>query len=422
MRSLNIGFISTRLAGTDGVSLEVEKWAEVLEEQMGHTCFYFAGLIEGRPENRCMLVPQAFYRDPEIKARHDLFWASQVRKEEDTQWIHGLRDYFRGRLRTFIQRFDLDLLIAENALSIPLNIPLGLALTEVIAETGIPVLGHHHDFAWERDRFLVNSVQDYISMAFPPNLPSIHHIVINTMARHQLARRAGVGSAVIPNVMNFEEPAPGIDHYSEDLRKTLGMGPNEVLVLQPTRVVQRKGIEHAIELVNRLEMNARLVISHASGDEGDAYELRIRNYAELLGVQTVFASNLFAEKRSVTADGYKVYSLWDAYPHADLVTYPSLIEGFGNAFLEALYFRKPIVVNNYAIYAIDIKTKGFTVIEFDSFITQETVNRARQVIEDRELADRICEQNYRLALQHFSYTTLRHKLQVQLDNCFGTRS
>ena len=27
----NIGFISTRIAGTDGVSLEIEKWTEVLE-------------------------------------------------------------------------------------------------------------------------------------------------------------------------------------------------------------------------------------------------------------------------------------------------------------------------------------------------------------------------------------------------------
>jgi hypothetical protein len=36
-----------------------------------------------------------------------------------------------------------------------LNIPLGLALTELIAETDIPVIGHHHDFFWERKRFLV---------------------------------------------------------------------------------------------------------------------------------------------------------------------------------------------------------------------------------------------------------------------------
>ena len=44
IKHLRIGFISTRFSGTDGVSLETAKWARVLEE-MGHTCFYFAGMM-----------------------------------------------------------------------------------------------------------------------------------------------------------------------------------------------------------------------------------------------------------------------------------------------------------------------------------------------------------------------------------------
>lgn len=44
-----VGFVSTRLAGTDGVSLETEKWAEVFEQE-GATCFYFAGELDSPPE------------------------------------------------------------------------------------------------------------------------------------------------------------------------------------------------------------------------------------------------------------------------------------------------------------------------------------------------------------------------------------
>ena len=33
--SLNVGFVSTRFSGIDGVSLEAAKWAEVLED-LGH--------------------------------------------------------------------------------------------------------------------------------------------------------------------------------------------------------------------------------------------------------------------------------------------------------------------------------------------------------------------------------------------------
>jgi glycosyltransferase involved in cell wall biosynthesis len=203
------------------------------------------------------------------------------------------------------------------------------------------------------------------------------------------------------------------------MREALGLEPDEKLILQPTRIVQRKGIEHAIELVSRLGIKAALVISHKAGDDGYDYLERVRNYAELLGVKTLFASDMFDEKRGTADDGSKIYSLWDAYPHADLVTYPSMIEGFGNAFLEALYFRKPIVVNNYTIYSTDIRPKGFRVIEFDDYITTDTVKSAREILENQELADQMCAHNYRLALKYFSYAVLRNKLRVLLDNAFG---
>ncbi len=89
-------------------------------------------------------------------------------------------------------------------------------------------------------------------MSFPPRLPSIKHVVINTLAANQIARRKGVGSSVIPNVMDFDHPPEPPDEYSASLRADLGIAPDEYFFLQPTRVVRRKGIEHAIELVKRV--------------------------------------------------------------------------------------------------------------------------------------------------------------------------
>ena len=48
-RHHHVGFISTRFAGTDGVSLETAKWADVFE-QVGFSCFYFAGELDRTPE------------------------------------------------------------------------------------------------------------------------------------------------------------------------------------------------------------------------------------------------------------------------------------------------------------------------------------------------------------------------------------
>jgi len=419
-KSLNIGFISFRFEGTDGVSLETSKWAHILEE-MGHTCYYFSGFSD-RPKERSMVVPEAHFRHPEIRERYYRFFKEVVRTGEDTAWIHARREFFREHILRFIREFNLDLLIPQNLLSFPLNIPLTLALTEIISETAMPTIAHHHDFTWERKPLIVNTVGDYISMAFPPALPSVQHVVINSEARHQLARRKGVSSTLVPNVMDFENPPSDADKYAADVRQSLGLEDDELFILQPTRVVQRKGIEQAIELVSRIDKKARLVVSHASGDDGYEYTERINDYAQLLGVNLLFADDVFDEYRGMTDDGRKIYSLWDAYPLADLVTYPSTIEGFGNAFLEALYYKRPIVVNNYTIFKTDIRPKGFRVIEFDDYITEETVEMTCKVLADKEFEIDMCEHNYELASRYFSYTVLRNKLRMLLDNAFGTNN
>jgi glycosyltransferase involved in cell wall biosynthesis len=367
-----------------------------------------------------MVAEEAHFLHPEIREYYHKFFDSTQRTEEETRWIHAKREYFKKQLYQFLNEFKLDLLIPQNLLSFPLNIPFSLALTELIAETSIPTIAHHHDFTWERKPLLVSSIRDYISMAVPPNLKSVQHVVINSSASHQLARRVGVRSTIVPNVMDFENPPPESDEYSADLRDALGIEKDELFILQPTRVVQRKGIEHAIELVSRMGRKARLVISHASGDDGFEYEARVADFAERMGVVTIFSSELFDEHRGKTKDGRKIYSLSDAYPQADLVTYPSLIEGFGNAFLEALYYRKPIVVNNYAIFATDIRPKGFRVIEFDDYITDKTVQDTLHILDDLPYQEELCDQNYALALRYFSYKVLRNQLMVLLANAFGS--
>jgi mannosylglucosylglycerate synthase len=421
MNPLNIGFVSTRFAGTDGVSLETEKWAQVLSEDLGHQCFYFCGEND-RPSSNSMVLPEAYYRHPEIKEKHDAFFLKKFRAPEETLWIYEKKEILKKELLRFLGKFDIGLWIIENALAIPLNIPLGWAITEIIAETGIPTIAHHHDFSWERKRFLVNCIEDYINMAFPPHLDTIQHVVINSHAHHQLARRRGTSSILIPNVMDFKTQPPGPDKYNADLREALGLSENEIFILQPTRIIERKGIEHAIELVQRIGKNARLVISHASGDEGHSFAKRIQDYSNLLNVKMICAEEFFRPERFVDQNGKKYYSIWDAYIHADLVTYPSEFEGFGNAFLEAVYFKKPIVVNNYSIYATDIRPKGFHVIEFDDYVTDETVGRTIEILQDPEKSQRWVEKNYQLARKYYSYEVLETKLRIMIANAFGTNN
>ena len=107
----------------------------------------------------------------------------------------------------------------------------------------------------------------------------------------------------------------------------------------------------------------------------------------------------------------------DVYHAADLVTYPSGYEGFGNAFIEAIYFMKPIVVNRYSIYVEDIEPCGFNVIPFEGFVTKEIVDLVRQFLDPQSLKT-LVEKNYALGRKHFSYKVLEKKLFSILETFY----
>jgi glycosyltransferase involved in cell wall biosynthesis len=415
MDKKRIGFVSTRLAGTDGVSLETQKWAEVLERD-GHECFYMAGELDTPPE-RSRLVKNCHFRNKRVYMG---CFDRDTRDPKVTRAVEELKHELKDELKNFTDQFDLDLLIPENANAIPFNIPLGLALAESIMEDSPAMIAHNHDFFWERKRFLRNACWDYLSVAFPPNAFRMRHVVLNSSQRHQLSLRRGASATIIPNVMDFHKDPPEPDGYADDLRKQLGVPDGDKLILQPTRIVQRKGIEHAIELVHRLEIPATLVISHASGDEGHEYYHRVREYSELLGVRTIYCADDVGDDRGTLPDGRKIYTLADMYSQADLVTYPSVFEGFGNAFLESLFYRKPIVVNDYSVYTYDIKPKGFQTIEIGGYVTEGAVMHAREVLRDPALAVQMADHNRELAKHFFSYDVLRQNLRTILAGIFGT--
>ncbi|MEE9556040.1 MAG: hypothetical protein V3V76_02170, partial [Candidatus Adiutricales bacterium] len=157
-RAQNIGFISTRLAGTDGVSLETAKWADVFEAD-GFSCFYFAGELD-RPKESSYLSEEAHFTHPEIEEIQEKCFGMTRRDRSLTRKIEEVKEKLKDDIYAFIEKFEIDILIPENALTIPMNIPLGLAITEVLIETEMPAIAHHHDFYWERDRFMTNAVWD----------------------------------------------------------------------------------------------------------------------------------------------------------------------------------------------------------------------------------------------------------------------
>jgi glycosyltransferase involved in cell wall biosynthesis len=413
-----IGFVATRFAGTDGVSLESGKWAKVLWDYQ-HVSSWYAGKLDRHPD-ASMLVPEAYFGDPGNVWINERVFGRLQRGPDVTRKIYDLAEYLKGTLYEFIQQFDIQILVVQNALCLPMHVPLGVALTHFIAETGIPTIAHHHDFYWERTRFSVNAFGDFLDMAFPPNLPSIQHVTINSHAQEQLALRKGDPSILVPNVLDFESPPPVADAYAHSFRREAGLEPDDIVFLQPTRVVPRKGIEHAISLLAQLKNpKCKLVVSHESGDEGQDYMLSLKDMAEDEGVELRFVYTAVGERRGTDPSGRNLYTLGDVYSQADFITYPSLYEGFGNALLEAFYYRKPVLVNRYSIFITDIEPKGFRSVTMDGMLTRDVVDHVRRVIGDEAYRMEMVDRNYELAKAFFSYSVLRRRLRALVTNITG---
>ena len=413
----NIGFVGTRFSGTDGVSLEASKWARVLWDHR-HVSYWYAGKLDTNPDIS-MLVPHAYFGNPDIQWINDRIFARTTREPEVTIRIYALADHLKRTLYDFTRRFDIEILIVQNALCIPMNVPLGVAITSFIAETGFPTIAHHHDFFWERDRFAVNAIGDLLQMSFPPSMPSIQHVTINSEAQRALSHRRGESSLLVPNVLEFENPPPETDEYTSDFRRDIGLEPDDIVFLQPTRVVPRKGIEHSISLISALRNpKCKLIVTHQSGDEGDDYLKALTEMAEQQSVDLRFVSERVGEIRATTSAG-KIYNLADAYAQADFITYPSLYEGFGNALIEAFYYRKPVLVNRYSIFVTDIEPMGFRVITMNGYLTRDVVSQVRRVIDDPVYRDEMVNHNYELGKRFFSYTVLRRKLRALITNFTG---
>jgi glycosyltransferase involved in cell wall biosynthesis len=367
-----------------------------------------------------MLVPEAHFQHEENKRINERIFGRKKRDANITDAIYSSKSYLKSKLYEFISKFDIDMIIAENVLTIPMQVPLGIALTEVIAETLVPTIAHHHDFYWERTRYLINAVGDYLRMAFPPNLHHIEHVVINSQAQEELALRTGISSLIIPNVLEFENPPQLGGAMKFDLRRRFGFSAGDIIILQPTRIVQRKGIEHAIELVKELrDPRYKLIISHEAGDEGYEYAQWLKEDAHEKGVDLRFLDTSIQDPWGENDNHAQQLTLFDIYPHADLITYPSLYEGFGNAFLEAVYFKKPLLINRYAIFVRDIEPQGFDLIVMDGLLSSRNVQQAREVLESTERRLAMVEHNYAIASRHYSYTVLEGKLNHLLINFFG---
>ena len=109
---VQIGFVGTRFAGTDGVSLESAKWAQILWDHR-HVSHWYSGMSD-RDEETSMVVPHAYFGHPDIQWINRRAFGTRTRTADVTRRIYALADYLKGTLYEFTRRYNLDLLIVQK--------------------------------------------------------------------------------------------------------------------------------------------------------------------------------------------------------------------------------------------------------------------------------------------------------------------
>jgi len=441
-----IGFTQHRLGRTDGVSLEVDKFRRILESA-GHEVFYLAG-NEDVPGGE--YIPELYPFDPTTE--RILMNATRELKDYDSpqallQDVRRHADRIKPGMLNFIQGHQLDLIFPNNLVSVGYNLPGMLALNEALQETGVATTCHNHDFWWEDSGEVYPTcpeVTAFYKENAPPVGPGISHLVINRIAQAELKKRKGVDARVVPNVFDFTQSSWQKDDYNSTFRKDFGIGPNDIVFLQATRILDRKGVELAIDLLGELGKQAnrsaieaqplydgrtfgpddRIILLCAGYVEGiglsSSYPESLQAKADELGVEILWCGERIKHSRSHDADG-KIYSLWDAYTAADFVTYPSYWEGWGNQFIEAIFAKLPVVLFEYPVYVSDLKLVDFEVVSLGeelgprdsrnlvtvpAGIIEKAAHEVINFLQNRALRKNAVEKNFALAKEHFSYDAL----------------
>ncbi len=375
---MKIGIVHYRAGRTDGVSLEIEKRRKVLES-LGHQVKIISGPVSNGSDYVINLLE---FDLPEIIAIKENCFASfnntSMTATELMQHISNISLRIKDEFTKIHEQEKFDLLLVHNIFSHGRHIAAASAFAHFIRSHNVDVIATHHDFYWERREYAQPSfpeVEAYLKEYVPMRSPRVKHICINTIAQRKLRERS-MESEVLGDVFDFSRKSWVRDDFNSDLLKQINVNEDDLVVLQATRIVRRKGIELAMHLVERLNewrhflcdrplyngkqitWNSRIVLLLAGYAEKDAvdYVASLKKLAEKLNIELRFIGSVVDQARKTDP---KRYSLWDTYACADLVTFPSQSEGWGNQFIEAVFARRPVVVFDYPVFRYDLKSEGY---------------------------------------------------------------
>ena len=292
--------ISQRLGGYDGVSVEAAKWHHAFG-RLGWSVTRVAG----------------FFADGQSASDVTLggLWALSYGGRAPAPDLPLISRLVGGH----------DMVVIDNVGSLPTCPEAALALEAEVIRQGIPTIVRHHDPPWQLLTPL-SATDD----RFPLHDPRMLHVTINRLTEAEYrCRYPALASAdavmTIYNTVNVMALAGG---RRASTRRAMGVGDDAFLLVHPARNIARKNIPAALRVAGELRRRTGRDVHYWLTDPTGAVE---------------------NPPAGVVVHRGHVVSPADMYAAADVVTLPSLWEGWGLPVIEAAAARRPVVTMPYPI-------------------------------------------------------------------------
>tara|TARA_B100001964_G_C14174522_1_gene573157 strand:- start:116 stop:1261 length:1146 start_codon:yes stop_codon:yes gene_type:complete len=197
---------------------------------------------------------------------------------------------------------------------------------------------------------------------------------------------------LVPNGVNIDTFKPSLSEKDKDnLKKKLGITKDEIVLITTSRLVLKNGIDDLIKSFNFLlykkGLRVKLLIIGIGPKENELY-----NLAKKLGV---YEAILFL--------GYIEYKDLAKYVEmSDIFIRPSLSEGFGNSFVEAMAVNTPIIGTKVG-GIIDFLKEGETGLFCKVRDNISIAQAVEKYIKDKSLYKNIQKKGRKLVLEKYSW-------------------
>jgi glycosyltransferase involved in cell wall biosynthesis len=226
-------------------------------------------------------------------------------------------------------------------------------------------------------------------------LRSADCVIALTEKEAQYYKKMGIGNVqVIPIGVDIYQQSNISD--IENLKKKFGLKGK--VILHVGRLEKRKGVQYAIQampLILKEIADVKLLL--VGSDAG--YQNRLRE----------LATNLSVEDSLVFAGSLSSSELAAAYSLADVVVIPSVYEAFSHIAIEAMAFRKPVIMSKTVGFAERINANSGVLIDLGDF--QALSKAALELLSNQNLARSMGIEGRRIVESDFTWERVVDKLE-----------